>query len=163
MQFSTKKMGVNFFFEKMPNWGGSEGSLAKDQTFSGFFFATFPNLHSAHCMCNTPAIIDTSMWWEKSQSAQDNRTKPTLNNPSDVIIVSYPDILSLITSGSQCSLWYFLGYKTIYRQSRQNWFPRVVFMSGVSLNDHMTAWVRHVNVLLGLGLVHFLAHLAWVS
>ena len=39
MQFSTKKMGVNFFFEKMPNWGGGPGgSLAKDQTFSGFSF-----------------------------------------------------------------------------------------------------------------------------
>ena len=32
----NKKMGVNFFLEKMPNWGGGEGSLAKDQTFSGF-------------------------------------------------------------------------------------------------------------------------------
>ena len=40
-----KKMGVIFLFGKMPNWGGgSEGSLAKDQTFSGFFFlAPFPN------------------------------------------------------------------------------------------------------------------------
>ena len=39
-----KKKGVNFLFGKMPNWGGGAGGgLAKDQTFSGFFFlATFP-------------------------------------------------------------------------------------------------------------------------
>ena len=35
----NKKMGVNFLFGKMPNQGGgSEGGLAKDQTFSGFSF-----------------------------------------------------------------------------------------------------------------------------
>ena len=41
-------MGVNFFFEKMPNWGGgAEGSLAKDQIFSGFFFfAPFPKVET---------------------------------------------------------------------------------------------------------------------
>ena len=46
MQFSTKKMGGNFFFKKMPNWvGGSEGSLAKDHIFSGFSFVQ-PSLTS---------------------------------------------------------------------------------------------------------------------
>ena len=51
----NKKMGVNFFFfEKNAKvGGGSEGSLAKDQTFSGFSFVhpslrkiivMFPNL-----------------------------------------------------------------------------------------------------------------------
>ena len=36
-----KKKGGKFFVrKKMPNWGGrgSEGGLAKDHTFSGFFF-----------------------------------------------------------------------------------------------------------------------------
>ena len=41
-----KKMGVNFLFGKMPNQGGgSEGGLAKDQTFSGFSFV-HPSLTS---------------------------------------------------------------------------------------------------------------------
>ena len=31
--FSNKKMGVNFFPEKRPNQGGSQGGLVKDQTF----------------------------------------------------------------------------------------------------------------------------------
>ena len=34
MHFSTKKWGSNFFTKKRPN-GGSQGGLAKDQTFSG--------------------------------------------------------------------------------------------------------------------------------
>ena len=34
-------MGVKFFHRKKT--GGSEGGLAKDQTFSGFFLATFPS------------------------------------------------------------------------------------------------------------------------
>ena len=42
----NKKNGGNFFLLKKCQTGGgvgSEGSLAKDQTFSGFFFfATFP-------------------------------------------------------------------------------------------------------------------------
>ena len=39
----NKKNGGKFFFEKMPNWGGgSEGSLAKDHIFSGFFLCTLP-------------------------------------------------------------------------------------------------------------------------
>ena len=38
MQFSKKKMGVNFFpVIKTKGGGGSEGDLAKDQAFSGFF------------------------------------------------------------------------------------------------------------------------------
>ena len=44
MQFSTKKMGVNFFFEKMPNWGGGvRGEFGKrPHFFRFFFFAPFP-------------------------------------------------------------------------------------------------------------------------
>ena len=45
--FNKKNGGKFFFFETMPNWGGggggSEGSLAKDQTFSGFF-SSHPSL-----------------------------------------------------------------------------------------------------------------------
>ena len=40
MQFSTKKMGVNFFFEKMPNWGGGGGPRGvwqKTRLFPVFF------------------------------------------------------------------------------------------------------------------------------
>ena len=37
-------MGVNFVFEKMPNWGGPGGGLAKDHTFSVFFLCTLPLL-----------------------------------------------------------------------------------------------------------------------
>ena len=37
--FQQKKWGSIFFTEKRPNQGGgSEGGLAKDHTFSGFFF-----------------------------------------------------------------------------------------------------------------------------
>ena len=42
---SKKKLGVNFFRRKndQTGGGGSGGGLAKDHTFSGFFFpATFP-------------------------------------------------------------------------------------------------------------------------
>ena len=43
MQFSTKKMGVNFFFEKMPNWGGGpRGVWQKTRLFPVFFFGTLP-------------------------------------------------------------------------------------------------------------------------
>ena len=38
-----RKMGVNFLFGKNAKPGvGSEGGLAKDQTFSGFFFRNLP-------------------------------------------------------------------------------------------------------------------------
>ena len=42
--FSNKKMGVNFFspIKDQTGGGGSEGGLAKDQTFSGFFFGNLP-------------------------------------------------------------------------------------------------------------------------
>jgi len=39
--FSDKKNGGQVFIEKIPN-RGVRGGLAKDHTFSGFFFATFP-------------------------------------------------------------------------------------------------------------------------
>ena len=44
--FSNKKMGVNFFHRKKTKPGGgaggvSEGGLAKDHTFSGFFFSVY--------------------------------------------------------------------------------------------------------------------------
>ena len=43
MQFSTKKMGVNLKFEKMPNWrGGPRGVWQKTTLFPDFFLATFP-------------------------------------------------------------------------------------------------------------------------
>ena len=44
MQFSTKNEG-NFFFEKMPNWGGGvRGGFGKKQIFFRvFFLAPFPN------------------------------------------------------------------------------------------------------------------------
>ena len=40
--FSNKKNGGHFFSPKKTNPGGSEGGLAKDQTFSGFFFGYLP-------------------------------------------------------------------------------------------------------------------------
>ena len=43
--FFNKKMGVNFFFEKMPNWGGggARGGFGKRPDFFRFFFcAPFP-------------------------------------------------------------------------------------------------------------------------
>ena len=48
--FSNKKMGVNFFHRKKtkPGGGGSEGGLAKDHTFSGFFFR-LPSLYGNLC------------------------------------------------------------------------------------------------------------------
>ena len=40
---NNKKWGSIFFTEKRPNQGGgSEGGLAKDTTFSGFFFGNLP-------------------------------------------------------------------------------------------------------------------------
>ena len=40
----NKKMGVNFFVEKMPNWGGGvRGGFGKrPDFFRFFFFAPFP-------------------------------------------------------------------------------------------------------------------------
>ena len=43
MHFSTKKMGVKFFHRKKTKLGGGPGGgLAKDHTFSGFFFVILP-------------------------------------------------------------------------------------------------------------------------
>ena len=39
----NKKMGVNFFFEKMPNWGGGpRGVWQKTTFFPVFFLCTLP-------------------------------------------------------------------------------------------------------------------------
>ena len=60
MQFSTKKIGVIFFFEQMPNRGGS---LAKDHTFSGFSFVQ-PSLIA---IISAPSQGSLVPWWESSE------------------------------------------------------------------------------------------------
>ena len=64
MQFSTTKIGVNFFWAISKPRGGSEGGLAKDQTFSGFSFL-HPSLiciyvwyiiHNLHISKNLPNV-----------------------------------------------------------------------------------------------------------
>ena len=81
---SKKKNGGQFFScEKWPNRGGSEGGLAKDHTFSRFFFWTLPLTEEGNKLVNSPIRWKkaTKMWtmlqtWTpKKQVSNDSATK----------------------------------------------------------------------------------------
>ena len=58
---SQKKYMINFFFfqKSAPGGGGggAEGGLAKDHTFSGFFFLSFPNAKREMWQCKLHNLV----------------------------------------------------------------------------------------------------------
>ena len=77
MQFSTKKNGGKFFFWKNAKLGGegSEGGLAKDHTFSGFFFV-HPSLMLFCCKITCVAIyaLLVSNFWAGNGAGVQKKT-----------------------------------------------------------------------------------------